>query len=247
MTPYGDIVRRSMAWVLHADSIELHDDSLFSLRNGFTAYAVLSPATNSFCHRRQRIETCRSPVGPTHLRWLDISNGCQDHTVLPYATSAVRLRAVNRSRDQPRPATTLRADAAASTASHPAFVTIAKRPSCRERTGRAGRADLPDGESEIFFREGTGRPKSNFFRYDNLSLRVSQTEFRRVGKGALAPCPPSLARCGWWARFALPTLRTGQDFLICPTSFGTAVMTSGHRMFSSNRDAERHQLGDERE
>ena len=61
-----------------------------SLRNGFTAYAVLSSATNSFCHRRQRIKTCPSPVGPTHLRWLGISNGCQDHTVLPYATSAVR-------------------------------------------------------------------------------------------------------------------------------------------------------------
>jgi hypothetical protein len=61
-----------------------------SLRNGLTAYAALSSATNSFCHRRQRIKTCPSPVGPTHLRWLDISNGCQDHTVLPYATSAVR-------------------------------------------------------------------------------------------------------------------------------------------------------------
>ena len=53
-----------------------------------------------------------------------------------------------------RPAITLRADAAASTASHPAFVTIAIRPSCRERTGQAGRADLPDGESEIFLLTG---------------------------------------------------------------------------------------------
>jgi hypothetical protein len=26
-----------------------------------------------------------SPVGPTHLRWLDISNGCQNHTTSPYA------------------------------------------------------------------------------------------------------------------------------------------------------------------
>ena len=26
-----------------------------------------------------------------------------------------------------------------------------QRPSCRERTGRAGRTDLPDGESDIFF------------------------------------------------------------------------------------------------
>jgi hypothetical protein len=56
------------------------------------------------------------------------------------------------------PAIALRADAAASTASHPAFVTIAIRPSCRERTGRAGRTDLPDGESEIFFERGLDDP-----------------------------------------------------------------------------------------
>src|SRR2546425_13179567 len=42
-----------------------------SLRNGFTAYFALFPATNSSCHRHQRIEICPSPVGPTHLRWLD--------------------------------------------------------------------------------------------------------------------------------------------------------------------------------
>ena len=46
---------------------------------------VLSPATNSCCHRRQRIESCLSPVGPTRLRWLDISHGCQNHTTSPYA------------------------------------------------------------------------------------------------------------------------------------------------------------------
>src|SRR3990170_7889856 len=60
-----------------------------SLRNGFTAYAVLSPATNSSCHRRLRITTCLSPVGPTRLHGLDISNGCQDHTVLPYEATSV--------------------------------------------------------------------------------------------------------------------------------------------------------------
>jgi hypothetical protein len=51
------------------------------------------------------------------------------------------------------PATTLRADAAASTASRPAFVTIASRPSVG-RDGRVCRDDLPDGESAIFFVEG---------------------------------------------------------------------------------------------
>src|SRR3954467_9670046 len=38
-----------------------------------------------FCHRRQRIEICQNPVGPTRLRWLDISHGCQNHTTSPYA------------------------------------------------------------------------------------------------------------------------------------------------------------------
>jgi hypothetical protein len=52
----------------------------------------------------------------------------------------------------------LRADAAASTTSHPTFVTTRDRPSCRERTGRAGSADLPDSESEIFLREGLDDP-----------------------------------------------------------------------------------------
>ena len=56
-------------------------------------------------------------------------------------------RRIDRSQVRPALRRQLRANAAASTASHPAFVTTAKRPSCRERTGRAGRTDLPDGES----------------------------------------------------------------------------------------------------
>jgi hypothetical protein len=34
-----------------------------SLRNGFTAYSALSPATNSFCHRHRRIKVLRDLVG----------------------------------------------------------------------------------------------------------------------------------------------------------------------------------------
>ena len=52
-----------------------------------TAYSALSSATNSSCHRHLRIKVCPSPVGPTRLRKLDISNGCQDHTVLPSASA----------------------------------------------------------------------------------------------------------------------------------------------------------------
>src|SRR5207247_196760 len=61
----------SRAWVVgnaHT-SIQVQTGATrHSLRNGFTAYATLSPATNSSCHRRWRIKICLSPVGPTHLR-----------------------------------------------------------------------------------------------------------------------------------------------------------------------------------
>jgi hypothetical protein len=112
---------------------------------------VLFPATNSSCHRRRRIEICLSPVGPTRLRRLDISHGCQNHTTSPYAAPSpatpidemptelkgegletpVVCADVRSLTGEPRPATTIAPDAAASTASNPASVTIAIRPSCR--------------------------------------------------------------------------------------------------------------------
>jgi len=69
-----------------------------SLRNGFTAYAVLSPATNSSCHRRWRIKADQSGRTDFASAQLGTSNGCQDHTVLPYASAPYVLRAMNRSR-----------------------------------------------------------------------------------------------------------------------------------------------------
>jgi hypothetical protein len=92
-----------------------------SLRDGFTAYAVISPATNSSCHRRCRLEADRIRLDRISHRQLGTSNGCRDHTVLPYATSVVRLARRARSRIKIRPAITWRADAVASTTSHPAF------------------------------------------------------------------------------------------------------------------------------
>jgi hypothetical protein len=66
-----------------------------SLRNGFTAYAVLSPATNSSCHRHRRIKGFVAPGwADQNLRRLDTSNGCQDHTVLPYAATRLRQEAL---------------------------------------------------------------------------------------------------------------------------------------------------------
>jgi len=80
-------------------------------------------------------------LGQENLRQLDTSNGCQDHTALPYATAPFVGTPVDRSQaSSARPATLTRDDAAASTASLPAFVTIAKRPSCRGGMARAGSA-----------------------------------------------------------------------------------------------------------
>src|SRR6266480_2648208 len=58
-----------------------------SLRNGFTAYSVLSPATGLFCHRRQRI------LLPANLT---PASGRQDHTAAPSATSVFVQRAFPR-------------------------------------------------------------------------------------------------------------------------------------------------------
>src|SRR4030081_1716520 len=112
------------------------------------------------CSPRRRIRlvtvigeltACLSPVGPTCLRQLDTSNGCQDHTALPSAAIVVRLRAVDHSRVFRQPA--LRShrapDAATSTASHPASVTIAIRPS-EGRDGGGYRFDLGQVGTEIF-------------------------------------------------------------------------------------------------
>ena len=97
---------------------------------------MLSPATNSSCHRRRRIlATVRTRSGQTCHRRLGTSNGCQDHTVLPYARNVVRpARLAIAHEDQPALRPRLRADALASTTSRTTFVTIAIRPSCRNGT-----------------------------------------------------------------------------------------------------------------
>src|SRR3954447_11107233 len=59
-----------------------------------TVSSVLSPATNSFCHRRLRIDGFAAPGWAWQdLRELSISNGCQDHTASPSATASLVLHA----------------------------------------------------------------------------------------------------------------------------------------------------------
>jgi hypothetical protein len=53
---------RNGEW-MRARAYRLSGDIRHPLRNGFTAYAGLSPATNSSCHRRRRIQRLLNPVG----------------------------------------------------------------------------------------------------------------------------------------------------------------------------------------
>jgi hypothetical protein len=81
-----------------------------SLRSGLTAYAALSPATNSSCHRHRRINGFAEPGRVRkNLRRLDTSNGRQDHTVLPYASASVVCVLLIAHRPEARPAITFHA------------------------------------------------------------------------------------------------------------------------------------------
>src|SRR6202022_4573379 len=130
-----------------------------------TAYFVLSPVTGLFCHRRLAdIGASRPGRARNVSAKLDASVGASGPHDLAFRNNAVRLHAVSCSRARrtalrPR----LRADAVASTASRPASVTIASRPSGDEtgelievilasviaeyfsNQGWTGFADLPDG------------------------------------------------------------------------------------------------------
>ena len=63
-------------------------------RNGFTAYIVLSPVSEFVLSPSSANIACLSPVGPTRLREFNTSNGCQNHTALPYAESICRPHAL---------------------------------------------------------------------------------------------------------------------------------------------------------
>jgi hypothetical protein len=65
-----------------------------SLRNGLTAYAALSLETNSSCLHRRRLDGSSIRLDRCRHRQLGTSHGCQDHTVLPYASAPYVLRAV---------------------------------------------------------------------------------------------------------------------------------------------------------
>jgi hypothetical protein len=81
------------------------------------------------------------------------ASGRQDHTTSPSADIAPSSEAPS-----------------ASTASRPASVTIASRPSVG-RDGRACRDDLPDGESKIFFAKGLDSQFTSIADFTDLPVR----------------------------------------------------------------------------
>jgi hypothetical protein len=88
------------------------------------------------------------------------ASGRQDHTILPSAKSVSRQRAIDRSQVFRLALRSPRAqNAAASTASHPAFVTIMTRPSVGWDT-KSSRGDLGGTKTEIFLQKGLDSPVS---------------------------------------------------------------------------------------
>ena len=96
-----------------------------------TAYFVLSPVTGLFCHRRQRTNVLSAPGrADLNIRELDASIGASGPHDFAVRCNISRPLAVDCSQVFQLALQPLRAqNTAASTASHPASVTIAIRPS----------------------------------------------------------------------------------------------------------------------
>ena len=124
-----------------------------SLRNGLTAYATLSSATNSSCHRRRRIEVAVDPVR-SEFATADLAPATGVGTTWFCRTLKRRSSCAPAIAHEVQPAlrSPWRADALASTASCSTFVTTRDRPSCRNRTAGHRPVIWPRCEAEYFLR-----------------------------------------------------------------------------------------------
>src|ERR1700738_3236833 len=117
-----------------------------------TAYFVLSPVIGLVCHRHPRIWHACARSGRHASAGLDAgveASGPHDFAVRELHLSSARRSIAHRSM-RTRPAITHAPNAAASTASHPASVTIAIRPSVG-RDDEASKSDLGQAGTGIFF------------------------------------------------------------------------------------------------
>ncbi|SHL78735.1 hypothetical protein SAMN05444159_6818 [Bradyrhizobium lablabi] len=92
-------------------------------------------------------------LGREKLRRLDTSNGCQDHTVLPYASSVLVCVSLIAHRQSPPRNPVSRATLPRPPQPAPTFVTMANAP-LSGRDGERYSFDLPDRLSGIFLRRG---------------------------------------------------------------------------------------------
>src|SRR5712664_2627981 len=123
-----------------------------------TASFVLSPVTGLVCHRHQRILAVSVRSDRHASANLTPASGRQDHTTSPSAASSLVSTLYDRSRIQrTRPAIPRAQNAAASTASRPAFVTIMIRPSVGW-DAKSSRSDLGGTKTEIFLQRGLDTP-----------------------------------------------------------------------------------------
>jgi hypothetical protein len=119
-----------------------------------TAYVALSPVTGLFATVVCGYVLSKPGWADLNSANLTPASGRQDHTILPSAKSISRQRAIDRSQAF-RPA--LRShraqNAAASTATHPAFVTIMIRPSGGVGWREFVEMICPTGEAKYFCKE----------------------------------------------------------------------------------------------
>src|SRR5882672_1143632 len=117
-----------------------------------TVSFALSPVTGLVCHRRPRTNVVPKP-GRADITSANLTpaSGRQDHATSPYATTSFVSSPFDRSQVfQLALPSRCAPDAAASTASHPASLTIRIRPSVGRDT-KSSRSDLGCVGTEIFF------------------------------------------------------------------------------------------------
>jgi len=123
-----------------------------SLRNGLTAYAALSLETNSFCLHRCRLDGAIDPVGPNSPPTAWHQPRVPEPHGFAVRCNAGHLARRARSRENPPCEQHLAPDAAASTASRPAFVTTRDPPLLSRRDSAEIATDLGRMKSGIFLR-----------------------------------------------------------------------------------------------
>jgi hypothetical protein len=167
-----------------------------------TVSFVLSPVIGLVCHRRFRIWRVKTRLGLRASANLTPASRRQDHTTSPSAASIVRPRAIRSLTGLVDPPCNPLAppDAAASTASRPASVTIAIRPSVG-RNGKGYRSDLGQPRTEIFLQKGLDSRTARQ-PVGQISRPVRRSSKREGGSRKRTLQNPRLAPNGYYCSFA---------------------------------------------